>query len=238
MTIQNYKRITIFIVFHKLFIRVNSFHTVKRETFFLVLILASVGVASISSYPEPHTTEIVIIPNSAEDPVMPTENILEQLTIEVNAYIVTFPSDSISSSRDEESVVGLFERANQIWEQGKIEFTLDNVEILELGENLESYNIGALNSYLVQSENYDPNKINAFFIREIGANGRAYYPRVVMVADKTSVLEYRTLAHEFGHILGLGHVPPHSRLMAAGRNGMELSEEEIDTARTNANFFR
>ena len=48
------------------------------------------------------------------------------------------------------------------------------------------------------------------------------------VADYTTVYDFRVLAHEIGHLLGLSHVPvDRNRLMYQGANGSELSLEEI-----------
>ena len=59
------------------------------------------------------------------------------------------------------------------------------------------------------------------------------------MADYTTVNDFRTTAHELGHILGLNHVEPINRLMARGKNGEILLSEEVFIARNNAvNLFR
>jgi len=71
-----------------------------------------------------------------------------------------------------------------------------------------------------------------------GINGLALVNiNSVLVADFTTVNDFRTTAHELGHILGLGHVNPENRLMARGKNGELLIEEEILITRENAVRF-
>ena len=55
-----------------------------------------------------------------------------------------------------------------------------------------------------------------------------------MVADRTSVFDYRATSHEIGHVLGLKHVVPINRLMARGVNGFDLTDEEVNTAKNSA----
>jgi len=55
-----------------------------------------------------------------------------------------------------------------------------------------------------------------------------------MVADITTVFDYRATSHEIGHVLGLKHVVPINRLMARGVNGFDLTDEEIEISQGNA----
>ena len=55
-----------------------------------------------------------------------------------------------------------------------------------------------------------------------------------MVADRTTVFDFRANSHEIGHVLGLQHIGPVNRLMASGVNGFDLTDEEIEIARRNA----
>ena len=58
------------------------------------------------------------------------------------------------------------------------------------------------------------------------------------VADYTTVHDFRTLAHEIGHILSLDHVrADNQRLMNSGANGTILSIDEITRARSRAETF-
>ena len=88
---------------------------------------------------------------------------------------------------------------------------------------------------MTESGNYASNSVNAYFARTLqGPNGIAFPGNRIMVADRTSVYDFRATSHEIGHVLGLRHVGPVSRLMAMGVNGFDLSEEEVDIARSNA----
>ena len=60
----------------------------------------------------------------------------------------------------------------------------------------------------------------------------------VAVADYTTVYDFRALAHEVGHVLGLHHVSgSRGQLMYRGANGFKLSLEEIERARLKAQEF-
>ena len=77
----------------------------------------------------------------------------------------------------------------------------------------------------------DPLTINVFLTRNLwGINGIAYTGLyTVAVADYTSVYDFRVLAHEVGHMLGLEHVlESDGRLMYREANGFALSPQEIE----------
>jgi len=77
--------------------------------------------------------------------------------------------------------------------------------------------------------------VNGYFASSIGANGRAFPgSNIFLVADTTTVNDYRATAHEIGHLLGLTHVSDPNRLMAMGKNGESLIEQEIQTVRKSA----
>ena len=75
-----------------------------------------------------------------------------------------------------------------------------------------------------------------FFVQSLnGINGLALTRiNTAFVSDFTTVNDFRTTAHELGHILGLRHVAPEGSLMARGRNGEFLSKDEIEIARGNS----
>ena len=79
--------------------------------------------------------------------------------------------------------------------------------------------------------------IHIFFVRDLRRiNGIALGPRLVLVADVTSVNDYRATSHEIGHLLGLSHTDEsRNRLMFQGVNGEKLEESEIQASRKGVN---
>ena len=87
---------------------------------------------------------------------------------------------------------------------------------------------------------FSPATINVFLVGNLGGiNGISFGGlSSVAVADYTTVYDFRALAHEVGHTLGLSHVPEvRGRLMYQGANGSLLSSKEIQRARIGAQTF-
>jgi len=96
-------------------------------------------------------------------------------------------------------------------------------------------------AFIAMVEAYDATTINVFLMGGLGgANGLSFGGiNSVAVADYTSVYDFRALAHEIGHTLGLGHVEGNrDKLMFRGANGVVLSPEEIMRSRATAAHFR
>lgn len=162
---------------------------------------------------------------------------LDLITIPVTAHLITEPSGYYTSFRDEKNILDVFEQVNRIWGQGNVHFQVEKVVVTEVsGEAIPN----AINgNYAGLSENVEPGTINVFFTQSLnGINGIAL-SRIgsALVADYTTVNDFRAASHELGHLLGLRHVPPPNRLMARGRNGEQLTAEEILSARGNALRF-
>jgi len=162
---------------------------------------------------------------------------LEQnaIIVPIDVYIIKFNDNELSSKRDEENINLLFGNVNKIWNQANISAGITKIEFLTIDDSSIYSSTERLHSYVIQSENYDKNKINAYFVETLhGSNGIALPGNVIMVADRTSVFDFRATSHEIGHILGLQHVGPINRLLASGVNGFEITDEEINIARSNA----
>ena len=160
------------------------------------------------------------------------------ISIPVNVYIVKYNDEKFSSIRDEENINEVFNNVNAIWSQANIKPDVKKVEKVIIDDTSYYNNLNSLLGYMTEMGNYDPNKINVYFAQTLhGANGIAFPGNRIMVADVTSVYDFRATSHEIGHVLGLSHVTPNNRLMARGVNGFELTQQEINIARNNALIF-
>jgi len=167
------------------------------------------------------------------------------IVVPVRAHLIREQTNVYSTLRNENNVRKTFAEVNRIWEPAKIYFDVQEIVVAKLKTNDVPTALTGNALEIYNSENFDRKKINVFFAQRLnGINGIALANiNSVLVADITTVNDYRTTAHELGHLLNLAHVSPNDRLMARGRNGEILSEEEIEIAQNmamrmlNNNFF-
>jgi hypothetical protein len=161
----------------------------------------------------------------------------ERILIPLKVHLVKEPRfEHFTTTRDGEDVTRLITEANRIWEQAGIYFSIEEIVISEIQHNTIPQTLKGNATQLYLHENFAYDKINIFLTHDLnGINGLALRPiNSALVTDFTTVNDYRTTAHELGHLLELGHVSPENRLMARGKNGELLTEEEIMIARENA----
>jgi len=155
--------------------------------------------------------------------------------VPVDVYIIKYNDDDLSSIRNKENINSLFSNVNKIWNQANISTHITEIVFLIVNDNSIYSSTERLYSYVIQTDNYDKNKINAYFLETLhGSNGIALPGNVIMIADRTTVFDYRATSHEIGHVLGLKHAVPINRLMARGVNGFDLTDDEIEIAQGNA----
>ena len=155
----------------------------------------------------------------------------KDIEIPVKAYVISDPSEYYTSSRDEKNINKLFEQVNRIWSQADIFFYIDEIVYINVTPNIIP---NTLNGYYEELSKYsDLGNITIFFSQNLnGINGIAITNlNSALVADYTTVNDFRTTAHEIGHLFRLQHVAPSNRLMARGRNGELLAKDEIDIVR-------
>jgi len=160
------------------------------------------------------------------------------ISVPIDVYIIKYENEELSSQRDQENIIDVFENVNILWSQANIIVDIENIEVIIVKEDIYNNNFNKLLIYVAEMGHYDENNINAYFANTLhGSNGIAFPGNRIMIADRTSVYDFRATSHEIGHVLGLSHVNPTHRLMARGVNGFDLNEQEISVARNNAIKF-
>jgi hypothetical protein len=160
----------------------------------------------------------------------------EILALPVRAHIVSDDSGYYTTSRSVEEVAGLFVEVNRIWAPAKIKFEDEVVESrLSFGAIPKALNKNL--DELRAHKNIDPEKINVFFVQSLNSaiNGFTVVgENIILISDYNRVNDFRTLAHELGHAVGLKHVEDSGSLMHRRTNGEDLSGLEINLAREGA----
>ncbi|PCI20325.1 hypothetical protein COB64_02265 [Candidatus Wolfebacteria bacterium] len=180
--------------------------------------------------------ELKITSDTIEENKIEVDSV-EDIQIPIVAFLIK-DSAGASTQRDKENLESLFANSQKIWDEAGIVLDV-SIEEIVLNEDLihavSSGNFRALYSVLPS----DIQALNIFYIRDLlGPNGIAISPNVGLVADRTSVDDFRATAHEIGHLLGLDHTSEsRSRLMFPGANGRELTADEIRRTRAIASLL-
>ena len=150
-----------------------------------------------------------------------------------------------SSCRTVEEVVQIFQRVNEIWLQADIQFDVTVLEwkfdpaALDDVVHAASRRRGHADR-LSEITGHDPGHMTAIYVHSIGgSSGKVFRTkRAFIVVDNTKVADFRTTAHEIGHVFDLehwlDHPPPEppdrppNQLMARTQMGIDLIPRDIE----------
>jgi len=198
-----------------------------RRIVALVVILGMLYISGVYQFLFYQKTAPNITQESVES-ALDVEAINIPLTI-----LILKNSEELGSQRTKEDVIRLVDNASEIWKQANIQLHIQDIFILDIKDSEIEVFFETPRLFINSIEEYNSETINVFLTKTLnGINGIAFGgTNSVAVADYTSVYDFRALAHEVGHILGLIHIQNSGKLMHQGANGFELSLEEIMRAR-------
>lgn len=163
--------------------------------------------------------------------------IIEELSSEPTLQLPVFVYVLKDRSDQHVNPERIIENASEIWDQAGIDFYVESVEEISMDETDIIAFLSNPEMHIASISDVDEVRINIFLTPSLGGlNGVAFRGvRTVAVAEYTTSYDYRVLAHEFGHILGLSHTQSSGdRLMFQGGHGTVISLKEAETARGEA----
>ncbi len=191
----------------------------------LLLIAGLVFISGIREY-------LFFTKTSPDTDYPPMEEVIEGERIVVPLKMILLREKSEGTSREKSELEGLVKNTSNIWNQAKINFSIERERVVDLDKReidlVKSGNFNALS--------LDEEKINVILVGSLrDLNGVAFPSKgAVIIPDYTTGYDFRVLAHEIGHILSLPHREGSSYLMSTKALGYALSLEEIKKAREKA----
>lgn len=158
-------------------------------------------------------------------------------SIPTTVYVLAGEESNFETQRTEQ----LIENTNSILAQLAVELSMvSSEEILLTNVDLSGPQLVADPDRLREIlPSLDGNRLYVVITRSLGGlNGIAFSGRdTVAVAEYTTGYDFRTLAHEVGHVLGLGHVRDKANLMYSGSSGTGVTISQAQNAYQAAKNF-
>ncbi|MBN8418360.1 MAG: hypothetical protein J0L73_05550 [Verrucomicrobia bacterium] len=168
------------------------------------------------------------------------------ITLKVRAHLVQSATNPrLQTTLTERGIRAAFEEVNAIWSPAGIRFELEAVaslRALDLAPKRWFIKDRDWVKSAIPTNQFSPTAIDVCFVKDMGPNGFFYGEPVVVcenpefhkVSGGTDNVVARVTAHELGHVLFLQHRQERTNLMASGKNGVSLNEQEIKDARRRA----
>lgn len=174
----------------------------------------------------------------ADSPAGEYESLINAPTNDIPTVVFLLTQDDDALDPD---VDRLLSRANQILEQAAVRMQLDAVEEIQLsGTDISGASLvsdpDTLRELLPPMER---GRLHVVVVGGLGGlNGIAFSgEQAVAVAEYTTSYDFRVLAHEVGHALGLRHVQDRGNLMYSGSSGTTLEIDQVRAAHEAAASF-
>ena len=178
------------------------------------------------------TPDAATVPTQAQ--VIDAENVV---SVPVSVFVLKQDETAEAVNTD-----ALIEKANNILHQAAIRLSVKNRRTVNIkGRSpLGIGDIADAESRRQYVENVPEETINIFITQSLdGLNGIAFAgQRTVAVAEYNTGFDFRVLAHEVGHALGLDHVSSGENLMYSGSSGIRLKKQQARDMYEEALDFR
>ncbi|OYW72558.1 MAG: hypothetical protein B7Z37_24475 [Verrucomicrobia bacterium 12-59-8] len=175
-----------------------------------------------------------------------SHELFSPITLKVRVHLMqSVANPRLQTTLTDKEVRAIFEEVNSIWSQASIRFELEAID------SLQALHLAPKRWYIkdrdwvkaaIPTDQFSPTAIDVCFVNDMGPNGFFYGEPVVVCENpefhKVSGGSYypvaRVTAHELGHVLFLQHRQERTNLMASGKNGVSLNQQEVSHARSRA----
>ena len=180
-----------------------------------------------------------ILPVCSQEPFSP-------ISLKIRVHLMrSVANPRLQTTLTDAEVRAILDEVNIIWSPAAIRFELESVKPLQALETApKRWFIKDRNwvKAAIPTQQFSPTAIDVCFVKDMGPNGFFYGEPVVVcqnpeyhkVSGGSANAVARVTAHELGHVLFLQHRQERTNLMASGKNGVALNQQEIRDARKRA----